>query len=78
MNSILSDGCTLVIAGGHRRIKDPLPAVYRRNNEMIERIVSQYDQYSAEGRLREYLRAIAYRLKVNTAVRMEEDNDADD
>ncbi len=65
-----------MISGGHR-IKDPLPAIQKRNHGMIERMVDQYELYIREGRLGEYLRGISYRLKVNTAV-LPDDSDEEE
>ncbi|XP_052127756.1 uncharacterized protein LOC127750338 [Frankliniella occidentalis] len=66
------------LLGGHKNIKEPLPATQKRNHAMIERIVGQYDIYIQEGRLEQYLRGISYRLKVNTAVLPDSDDEEED
>ena len=65
----------MVCSGGHRRIKELIPAAQRRNQAVIDGIACDYERYIEEGRLREYLRAICYRLKVNTAERIDEEDE---
>lgn len=52
------------LAAGHKKICYPVKGVYKRNQEMIERIVSQYEEHKRQGNVIEYLHSIAYRLKL--------------
>lgn len=53
----------LQLAGGHTRIRYPIKKSYAKNEEHIENIVRNYNQYKADDNLPQYLRAISYRLK---------------
>lgn len=53
----------VMLAGGNQRIKHPVKASDRRNNERIEAMVSNYTNYKALGEFGVYLRGLSYNLK---------------
>lgn len=53
------------LAGGHSNIKHPVKRKHKQNQEHLERIVDNYDEYKSNGNYALYLRAVSYTLKRN-------------
>lgn len=50
---------------GHTRIRYPVKGKYKRNQEQIEVIVGNYEQYKESNNIHQYLKAISYKIKLN-------------
>lgn len=61
-----NDNQTMMIqlSAGHTRVRHPIKASIRRNQEMIERIVENYQTYKDDDNVLTYLKAIGYKLKL--------------
>ncbi|PSN39509.1 hypothetical protein C0J52_21142 [Blattella germanica] len=53
------------ITGGHSRYRAPVAKTYIMNQERVENIVRHYNEYKENGRIKQYLRAISYHLKLH-------------
>lgn len=58
-------------SAGHTRVRYHVKGVYKRNQEMIETIVSRYQTYKDENNIGTYLTAISHRIKLYTDVEAE-------
>lgn len=56
------------LAAGHTRIRHPVKGTIKRNQQIIETIVSNYESYKDEGNVVTYLKAIGNKLKLNAVV----------
>lgn len=61
--------------GGHTRVRHPVRGSVKRNQEQVEVIVGNYQNYKSEDNIVTYLLAIGYKLKLKEAVVEEQFNE---
>lgn len=68
------------LLSGHVKIRHPTRKIYKTNNDFIEIMVANYDQYKSQGKIDTYLKNISYRLKKHPVQGMdvEEEEEEDD
>lgn len=67
--------CITQLSAGHTRTKYPIKGKYKRNQEMIETIVGNYNTYKDDNNTFQYLRAIAYKIKLHATEENEEEDE---
>lgn len=56
--------CILQLEAGHSRVRYPVKPSYKKNLEMIERIVENYQHFKDGNNISQYLKNISYRIKL--------------
>lgn len=65
--------CILQLEAGHTRVRYPIKPQYKKNQEQIEVIVGNYENFKNEGNVMQYLKNISYRIKLYAVDEVDEE-----